>query len=56
MKMRSNKIIDIVSFMKKELSEIYNEQETISLITNLFQEYTGLSKADLIIYAEKGIN
>ncbi len=54
--MKSNKVSDIVLFMKNELNSVYNEKEVISLIASVFEEYTSLTKADLVIYADRRIN
>jgi len=56
MLIKSNKVIDIVTFMKNELSGIYDDNEIISMISLLFDEYTGLSRADIVMNANTCIN
>ena len=56
MRIRSNKIKDIVVFFKQELLSLYDEREIKSFINLVMEAYTGLSPAQLLISHEKSLN
>ncbi len=56
MKIKTNKIGEIRSQYKRELINFYNEKEADVFIFTLFQEFAGITKADLIVNPEKTIS
>jgi len=56
MKIKSNKISDIKSYIKQELEGVYNVREIESFIYCLFEEYTGMSRTDLVLKSEMEVN
>lgn len=56
MKVRSNKISDVLSYCKHELYPCYTQKEADSLIFLLFNHYCGFSRTDLILHQKDNIN
>lgn len=56
MQVSSNKIKDIRRYYKQQLADIYDEKETDSFLYMLFEEYAGLSKAQILLNAEATIS
>ncbi len=56
MKVKSNKISDILKYYTNFLIESFNENESKSLIRILFEEYTTYKSAELAINLDKAIN
>ena len=55
MRIPSNKISDVIGFFRKELSEIYPEDEVNQLISMSFNHVLGFSKAELILRCNENI-
>ncbi len=56
MKVASNKILDIKSFIRKRLHGLYPEEEISSFIFILFEAYCGMSKTDILAMKRETIN
>jgi release factor glutamine methyltransferase len=56
LKVASNKITDIKSFIRKRLHGLYPEEEISSFIFMLFEAYCGMSKTDLLALKRETIN
>lgn len=56
MRVRSNKVGDIISYCRKELVGIYPEKETENIIFLLFSFYGGFSRADMALRKQEYIN
>ena len=56
MRIRSNKIKDVIAFFRQELQSLYDEKEIKSFINLVMETYTGLSPAQLLISHEKPLN
>jgi release factor glutamine methyltransferase len=52
----SNKIKDIRRYYKQQLVDLYDENEIDSFLYILFEEYTGLSKAQILLNADRTIS
>ena len=55
MKIKSNKISDIRQFYLKELSEIYQPQESAVFLDLIFEAYFGLSRVERVLNPEKRV-
>jgi len=55
MKIKSNKISDIRQFYLKELSEIYQPQESAVFLDLIFEENFGLSRVERVLNPEKRV-
>jgi release factor glutamine methyltransferase len=53
MKIKSNKISDIRQCYLKELSEIYEQQESVVFLDLIFEEFLGLSRVERVLNTEK---
>ena len=56
MKIKTNKIGEIRSQYKREIINFYDEKEADVFIFTLFQEFAGITKADLIVNPDKTIS
>ena len=56
MKVRSNKVEDIITFCKSELYEWYQKNEADNLIFILFSHVCGFSRTDIILRKDEYIN
>ncbi len=56
MKVASNKILDIKSFIRKRLHGLYPEKEISSFVFMLFEAYCGMSKTELLALKRETIN
>ena len=56
MQVSSNKIKDIRRYYKRQLVDLYDENEIDSFLYILFEEYAGLSKAQILLNAEATIS
>ncbi len=56
MKTRSNKIKDIKDYVLEELKNKYSKTEINSLISILFEEYTGLNTAHILAFEQDYVN
>ena len=55
MKIKSNKISDIRQFYLKELSEIYQPEESAVFLDLIFEAYFGLSRVERVLNPEKRV-
>jgi methylase of polypeptide subunit release factors len=56
MRVKSNKIKDIVSYAYDELKSTYDKEEIKSLVFILFQQFANLNSAFVLAFQEKTIN
>jgi len=56
LKVASNKILDIKSFIRKRLHGLYPEKEISSFVFMLFEAYCGMSKTELLALKRETIN
>ncbi len=56
MQVSSNKIKDIRRYYKRQLAGLYDENEIDSFLYILFEEYAGLSKAQILLNASRTIS
>lgn len=56
MRIPSNKISDIAQFFRNELSDLYEKQEIETFIAWCFEDFIGLSKADLLVKQDKTVS
>jgi len=56
LKVASNKILDIKSFIRKRLHGLYPEEEFSSFVFMLFEAYCGMSKTELLALKRETIN
>lgn len=56
MRVKSNKIKDIVSYAYDELKNTYNKEEIKSLVFILFQEFANINSAYVLAFEDKTIN
>ncbi|MCF8298313.1 MAG: peptide chain release factor N(5)-glutamine methyltransferase [Saprospiraceae bacterium] len=56
MKVRSNKIEDIIKYYKTQLTEFYDEKEAESLVKLVVRHYLNLSNTELILNYNKPVN
>ncbi len=56
MEVRSNRIGDIRSHYRRKLCDVYEEKEADNLLFMVIMEYTGLSKAGVLINHEQAVS
>ena len=56
MKIPSNKAADILQYFRRELSSLYDAEEIEKFAEICFEEFAGLSRADLLLKSEKKVS